>query len=662
MAASLSVAAFSEQTSPWFTDFDDGTLIFLLSGGVGSTFRFFQNTDPETCGVPTDVSDRKEAPVTPTLPGDFQMSSGAFSRFDDRISLFIEELTPSRISNDDTHSINKNYITRYDFKNVESVGTSNGAANQTFTAGNVITLPTLGTPAIFVGGISAGTKFKLTDDLSAAAASDKVFEYDSGDGKITFGDGTNGAIPEDGKEIVLRISVRNGGGTWEFVEIVVAAGNGKNIGVVKSIKDKVFYSKCDIALIDASTFTNVHSKINVIEQTETLDGIDLFTIRYWSLTMGGEVTVTGGDVKTQNTAATGFVEKLPQRVLSGPFDHDFNTVPVGSIFNQNNHVPLDIDTAFPYPSLKATAPTLGQSVFAGVGNLPIAVVEATELKSGAIAFPNRYPVEVDVYPIFEVWEIIFHNTATIHAPNIDGQPCSIEFTAAPGYALFWFSWPDVYFHPTFGVETPGFPADTRINGYGFSSTSPSSNRDVFGAIRSNRGQKKMIEMADIVGDFNNPVFTNPGPVGAFPFGFNVGTDPTTVDTAPFPTFGGSAGRQQVYGTGLYGTIVVGDKSQRPSEIFMKWETRSVAENQETLDVFGASLFPNVETTWDVEEGNVVVLPDAPQVKQEVLDGGGNCINISVSFAALDVRLALIRSIVFNLQGKSAGIHPFRVTF
>jgi len=671
MAASLDTSAYRNQTFPWFTDIDDGTLIHLElgfeSGGSG-VFSFVQNTEPETCGVDDTLGAEKDAPVLSPFPADFESASGGFSRFDDRISLFLEELTPSRINTEDTYSINKNYITRYDFKNVESVGTSNGNANQIFTAGSVIILPTLGTPTIFVGGISSGTKFRLTADLSSETASAKVFEYDSSDGTITFGDGTNGAIPENGKEIVLRISVRNGGGTWEFVEIVVPAEDKKNIGVVKSIKDKVFYSKSDIALIDASKFTNVHSKINVIEQTITLEGTPLQTVRFWSLTMGGEVTATGGDVITQNTSATAYANRTLPRTGT-PVRHNGIGVPGGdpaSIFNKNNHVPLDVDIGSPYPSTKATAPTEGQSkVVDPETDLPT-VVEATVLNSGAIASPDRYAVGVDVLPIFEVWEIITHNTFELQSPQRTGQPCAIVFTPAPAYSLFWFSWPDVYFGGFGGlaIEQCLFPAQNRINGYGISCTSSSSQRPRVGGIDPKRGVTRMIEMADIVGDFDNPVRTGSGVtggVGTFPFGFNVGSDPTTISTGTFDSPGAEP-RHIVYGDGCYGTQVNGDKTQRPQDIFMKWETRSVAENQETEDVFGGPLFPNFQTTFDVEEGNVVTLEDVKLVAPEIFVDGV-CVNHVDPFSTtgdFDARISVARSRA--LEATTAGATPFLNTF
>jgi alpha-N-arabinofuranosidase len=51
-------------------------------------------------------------------------------------------------------------------------------------------------------------RWQRVDDLSSAAAGDRVYELDPATGKVTFGDGVHGRIPKEGK--VVRASYRSG--------------------------------------------------------------------------------------------------------------------------------------------------------------------------------------------------------------------------------------------------------------------------------------------------------------------------------------------------------------------------------------------------------------------------------------------------------------------
>ena len=285
-------------------------------------------------------------PATP-LPDDHSFSSGSISRLDDRLVMYVEEFTPSRVG-EDTALVGiqkfdpaKTFITRYDFVNTESLGTSSGSASQTFTvSGSEILLPTKGTPIVFVGGIN-GAKWTVVSDLSIVNATDAVFEYNAATGTVTFGDGINGAIPPNGDEIVLRITIRNGGGQWTFIGIVEAPKDTKNIGGVKSIRDKTFYVQTGIALTDASKMTDIVATLNFVEQSSYFGSVSpanlMSTTRRYNLQYGGDVDATGGTIVLAFTSGTGFVKEIVPSVSS-------------------SLIRLIVDTGIVYPSFKASTP------------------------------------------------------------------------------------------------------------------------------------------------------------------------------------------------------------------------------------------------------------------------------------------------------------------
>lgn len=84
----------------------------------------------------------------------------------------------------------------------DSAAVSDGSAGQTFVAKYPPVAP--GTAHVFVNG----QEWTATQDLHTAPASAKVFTLDPTSGQITFGDGTNGAIPPAGS--VVTISYTSG--------------------------------------------------------------------------------------------------------------------------------------------------------------------------------------------------------------------------------------------------------------------------------------------------------------------------------------------------------------------------------------------------------------------------------------------------------------------
>ena len=205
-------------TDAWFIDNDDNTRIRITDGGGGSLF--FAQTAEDSLGA-CPLASSGTLTTVDVLPSDFQADSGSVSRLGDRLSLFIEESTLSLLGGDPTifdipgGPRTKSVITRFDFINVETLGISGGGGDQVFqVSGNAILTPTLGTPIIFVGELD-GERWTRTADLSTASTIDKVFEYDATLGKVQFGDGVSGAIPEIGKNIILRITIRDGGGKWK---------------------------------------------------------------------------------------------------------------------------------------------------------------------------------------------------------------------------------------------------------------------------------------------------------------------------------------------------------------------------------------------------------------------------------------------------------------
>ncbi|MFL4491759.1 baseplate J/gp47 family protein [Streptomyces sp. VTCC 41912] len=93
---------------------------------------------------------------------------------------------------------------------VDSLGTSDGVAGQTFTLPSTPAL--VDSVRVFVGS-DAIIEWHATDDLLTAAATDQVFTLtstDTGTVTLTFGDGTLGAIPD--RDVPVYAAYRVGGG------------------------------------------------------------------------------------------------------------------------------------------------------------------------------------------------------------------------------------------------------------------------------------------------------------------------------------------------------------------------------------------------------------------------------------------------------------------
>jgi hypothetical protein len=363
--------------SAWFFDQDDGTFInvgrfsyqevadmpgvlfpyprlWFRQNVTASSCDEFTTADPEGVlagqthsepsvpapfpAAPSGVSTFGDLPnswltTSELLPADMTFNSGSFSRFSDRISLFLEEFTPSRIEQSteivkaiaeidsdnffNTPSLTQrtnivtSFITRYDFVNVESLGTSNGSPNQAFTvSGSAILVPTRGNAIVTV----AGTKWtRVTSaELLVAASTAQFFSYSATTGTVTFGNGDgisgHGLIPLTSSEIVLKITIRNGGGTWQYQGITVDPKDGKNIGVVKSVKNKVFYSAAEIAIVNY-TLAAINSNLTVTETDWISDsnGATLATSRTWEFSpwasVSSDIALTDGDLFLFNAAA-----------------------------------------------------------------------------------------------------------------------------------------------------------------------------------------------------------------------------------------------------------------------------------------------------------------------------------------------------------------------
>ncbi|KJK55525.1 hypothetical protein UK12_28075 [Saccharothrix sp. ST-888] len=97
--------------------------------------------------------------------------------------------------------------------NVEDLGTSNGAQGQAFPLAKTPAL--LNTVRVVLDDGVGGTEWTQATDFLLALAADQIFTVhtdDSGVSWVTFGDGTNGAIPPNGMRVTA--SYRTGGGVY----------------------------------------------------------------------------------------------------------------------------------------------------------------------------------------------------------------------------------------------------------------------------------------------------------------------------------------------------------------------------------------------------------------------------------------------------------------
>jgi predicted phage baseplate assembly protein len=96
---------------------------------------------------------------------------------------------------------------------VEDIGASDGTKSQTFTLAQSPVL--LDTVRVFVDDGVGGTEWTRVDDFLLARESDLIFTAatdDQGITRVTFGDGTNGAVPATG--LTIAAAYRTGGGSY----------------------------------------------------------------------------------------------------------------------------------------------------------------------------------------------------------------------------------------------------------------------------------------------------------------------------------------------------------------------------------------------------------------------------------------------------------------
>lgn len=568
----------SHGTDPWFLDYDDNTVIQFSTEGSSGTLGYRQGINPNE----TDCSITSEGIISIVggLPTDFSIESGSISRFSDRLSLFVEEFTPSRIGGSPLvlplPFPKKGYLARYNFLNVESVGTSDGTPNQIFTAGNIIVLPTFGTPIVFVGGLNV-ERWQRTLDLSMESPTARVFEYNDTIGEITFGDGVNGAIPEDGKEIILRISIRDGGGHWAFEGIVVSPGFA-SLGGVKSVRDKIIYATAPLTSLDASDVVSVTSTINSRTQNIVNDSdVLLETLTEWCFDYGGEIEVSGGGF----TVINGTLGYLSQSGLFTPLSGP------GVGQNHGTNIPAPGDTAHPLLNV-----THGAFSFSGAGTLTASpfgtIVEPCRLTlttSGDATFnlsvlPIQYVFERQVFVgvgapryefYFSCWHSPLHSQSRLH--------------------LGW--------NPTLQIHTgvddssnddiPGLASGPAIlvNGRPF----PTGPTGVILpraslAVEVDR-TTRIVEIADIVGSFASPVRSETDRLNAV---YTINGDATYSHIA-------------------FSRGVPGDTTRHPEWGRMVYEVGSTGDAVPIETYYFGSMLPNHTTTFTAVEGENEQLPD-----------------------------------------------------
>ncbi len=670
----------------WFLDYDDNTLIQLSL--ISGSMAYSQKINPtKTVCSPNEVGS------TPTtgVPSDAESAAGSISRFSDRLSVFFEELTPSRMGGSPSVlSPNlgpfKSVLTRYDFINVSTLGTSDGSPNQTYVASG-ISLPTTGTPFVFVGGLSGGEKwttqvtsfvtttitvtpvvdgtttwgYRITgvnsngketiaslegvtttgaatlslgphisivwstipgavsyniyrttasgtpksvgkignvagnifSDTGIVATgrvpSDKAFTYDAASGQVKFGDGTHGIIPQSGKELVLRISIRNGGGRWVFNSVLVNPGIAGTVGSLKSVRDKVIYAKGSISLADFAHVASVTSTINSKEQSITCPelGVVLETHREWSFDYGGQIVAIAGGATTIN-ASVGF-----------PFTPATPQVPING---HGTTIPAPGDTAHPLLNVLHGAFTVSQS-----GSTVIAAPFGSVVESSGfgISTSGDAIINVSFIPIQYVHEIqtfgFLRRKAAFSSPIFEGScdPNHYEFVPNPQYLLYWSVWnaplhTQSVFHNGWnsillthtGIDDLSdddipFSPNNLIDGPGFVG-SPTSVRPI-----SNGRENRLISIGDIVGNYSSPV----------------------RDVADQNTSFASC---TAFLNGSFHRSVLGSTTRHPEWITMAWEGRITDASAIAYLTYVFGLVPGpVTCIFTAIEGTPTILPDSP---------------------------------------------------
>ncbi len=536
-----------DHTHPWFIDRDDGTIIHFFP--EDGKIRFEQNATLNECDAFDPAEDLE---FVEALPSDFSFASGSVSRFEDRLSLMIEEYTPSRVG-EPTILAKQNeslpaetFITRYDFINIETLGVSDGGQAQTFsTSGDEIKSPTKGTATIQAGSET----FTVIADISTAGPDDTVFEYDETTGDVLFGNGSRGKIPENGAKIVLKITIRNGGGQWEFAGIIVDPKDNTNIGNVKSVQDKLLYSQAEICMASQSGFTTVTHKINtgtlnfydkkIADQppARTLLGRHVYARAKW----GTEILGEDGVITLYKTDGTGYVNPHPKA-----------QDPIGGIPFQV----LEVDISVVYPDILSTVSGLSVSdvqvelsragQFATI-NPPVALFQQEDILSGVITSPKQYDDTITlVGPTLFIWYSFSANP--INLTTIDYLEWSIsganfEPIIASGYEL------------------------------------------------------RLIQMGDKTGDFDNPVDTT-STITAVTF------NTITGEITPTNTNGNFDSGETWVGKGRYATHVSFPFASLASRLIMKYEGRLSDERKAYLTHIGSPIPPDFVCEWKFELTNV----------------------------------------------------------
>lgn len=527
------------------------TCATLTNGGL-------ETIDIASCGNPSANGakiPKFRLEFTEPLPDDFNFASGSVSRFSDRLSLVLEEFTPSRVEEPailvgQNNSLpTETFIARYDFINVEILGVSDGEQAQTFsTSGDEIKSPTKGTATIQAGSET----FTVIADILTAGPNDTVFEYDETTGDVIFGDGVNGAIPESGQKIILKITIRNGGGQWKFAGIVNSPKSAINIGNVKSVKDQIFYSQAEINMASQSGFTTVTHNIN----TGTLNfynkkvadeppaRILLGRHVYHRPTWGTEILAIGGTITLYKTGGAGYVNPNPK--AKDPFT-------VG-LFAGIPFKALEIDTSAVYPSIKATVSGLSASdVSVELSRTkqsqivfpPLALFQGEDILSGVITSPKEYDDTITLVNPNTV-SMLFSHTAD-DLTTVDYLEWSIsrilEPIIAPGYEL------------------------------------------------------RLIQMGDKIGDFDNPVdTTSVTPVVVF--------NEFTGKISVLDSNGNFDSGETWVGKGRFETNVSFSLASLATRLIMKYEGRLTNERKAYLTHIGSPIPPNFICEWKFELTNV----------------------------------------------------------
>jgi len=574
-------------TDPIFIDKDDNTVFHIFQTGLFGiglgSLSYEQFTSTDLCANADEIPPGPfpTLGMVDPLPSDFRSNSGSISRFPDRLSLFLEEYTPTRVAESPEFAnvpIRKTYISRYDFVNTETLGVSNGLPNQSLSvSGSQILLPTLGTPTVFVGGLT-GEKWTVVVDLSLSGPDSRNFEYDSDLGKVTFGNGTNGAIPESGQSITLRVSIRNGGGKWEFAGIIVPQKDKENIGMVKSVRDKIFYVHSEIAAADTTKITQVVSTLNVVQQSGFASGDVgglLFTGRRWSLELGGSVSVSGGPHNIFNTGIKEFYSK--------------DKVP-----NPAHPTHSSLTISGEYPNMSALSSGFFNGTELDFFNETTIKLETTKIEGGLVTSPKEYAVSVAVYPIMEVRENMHFNSIERVGPP-GNQVCVI--VPEESYLMEW-TIPSKTVDETFQCIAKPPAQSCPFDGSGDiirDSDGFGQARGLFDPILTGGGwTARQTQIGPFIGSFDNPTWSSElTGYGDILNTWYVYTNvPSQVD---------------FYGKAQFSILVNGDATEHPEWVTVTYEVRAEDSLKNAWLSLGVAPPEDFICTWTAIKGEIETL-------------------------------------------------------